>query len=167
MSFARRRRTDQKLDISTVRIILIALCMGLLVFGGVAFSIANSRAEPTDESLQNPLLLVLAALAATTPIAFFAVRTAIMRSLMSTAAPEGSSSESTDERAKQMFFTLRVIAGALAEGVGLFAAIICLSTGSTLTLAAIPPAVVIILLQIPTESQLRRFLAECARKHIR
>ena len=167
MIFVPHRRVDRKLEIKSVRIILFALCGGMLALCGVAVGVSNARTLPIEEPRLNIMLIVLAGLAASEVIVFFAMRVGYMRSLMNRAPAEGVASEAADESARQAFLTLRIIAAAMAEGVGLFAAIVCISTGSMLPLVAIPPAIVIVLLQFPTESQLRRFLSECARKHVR
>jgi len=148
--------TPSNMSISTLRIVVIAMTVGVAAFTGVVYAIGSTRGALGRPASSEIMLAVLAALAAGAALAYFVVRRVIVSQLQRRCAGLDSHEDVTTLLMSQ-FFTLTVLGCALAEGPGLFGAVIYLLTQNALALLAPALAVLLLLAQFPTDGRFGSF----------
>jgi F0F1-type ATP synthase membrane subunit c/vacuolar-type H+-ATPase subunit K len=140
----------------TGQILIAALLLGMLSFSGIAAAMAGKAGSHPDPKLATTLFIVLGLLAVTELTVFLAlVRPTFIRQVR--ADSQSRDEASRDSFLQQRFLTLTILSGALAEGLGLFGAVIVLLTGKYEALAAPALAAVALLLVLPTPARFDRF----------
>ena len=138
------------------QVLIAALVFGMVSFAAVATVMAGQIGGPVDPKLATTLFIVIGGLAVSELIAFHVVvRPLFMKQTRDAAAalPEGDRAQHIEQR----YLNLTIVAGALAEGVGLFGAATVLLTGRLEALAAPGLATIALLLIFPTQARLDRF----------
>jgi hypothetical protein len=139
-----------------LRIIVAAMMMGVLALGVVAIFIGQ-QAKP-DAKLANILLVLLAVMAVWELIAYAVVRVSMLNRVRRRFAENPPGADPTPELIGT-FQSLTTIGSALAEGLGLFGAVIMLITGAWAALAAPAVALIVLALQLPSRDKLARFVS--------
>lgn len=129
------------------RLIVVALMSPMIAFTAIAF-VMRQDGGGSDSTL----LFMLAAVAALALPAYLIVRRQICASLRRSASPDDATV------LLGAFQTLTIIGAALAEGVGMLAAVVLLITGNVLAVAGSAVALVGLLASIPTAAAVDAFL---------
>lgn len=162
-------RTNADAMLATLRIIVVAMMMGVATFAVIAAVIGRPSADaPPDSNWQLFAIIVgVAALGGIT--AFPVVRQALVAQLRrrfeegSGAVGDGESAASREERLAEVarpYMTLTIVAGAMAEGVGFLGCIFFILTHVWLMLIAPALAVLVLIAMFPTRSGLEHFYSE-------
>lgn len=140
----------------TGQILIAALIFGMLSFAGVAAAMAGKISRP-DPQLANMLFIVMGVLAVSELTAYhLLVRPIFIRQTRSQAQAIDPASRAAFIEPR--YLNLTIIAGALAEGLGLLGAVTTLVTGRLEALAAPALAALALLIIIPTRDRLDRFV---------
>jgi F0F1-type ATP synthase membrane subunit c/vacuolar-type H+-ATPase subunit K len=145
---------DQALRI--LRIIVAAMMMG--VFGLSVVAVLVGRQADPNPKLANIMLVLLAVMAVWELIAYAVVRASVLNRLRRRFAGNPPAEDPATELIGS-FNSLTIIACALAEGLGLFGAVIMLITGAWAALAAPALALIVLTLQLPSEDKIARFVS--------
>jgi len=142
----------------TTQIILVALALGVVAFTGVVVALRLTSSPDMDPEAAKLLLVVLGGLAVSEAVVYFLLR----RSFVARArdSREISLSLLRHGRIPLPLHTMAIIGGALAEGAGLLGSIAVLLGGPWYALAAPVLAVVLILIQLPSQERLARIVSE-------
>ena len=139
------------LSVSSLRVIIIAMMVGIAIFGGVAIMIgASAAADPGLRRLLPiaPVVLVILELPA-----YFVVRATIIASNRRQ-HPKPLTREEATRVFAPVVLTIWMIAAAMAEGVAFFALVAFLLTGVWWTLALPAAALIVLALLFPSAMRL-------------
>lgn len=146
-----------------LRIIIPAMIVGVIGFAVVAGALGGSMVSAAEQAQM--FLVILACMAVMEVIGYSVVRMVHLaqtrREIESARidAGPGDPSSAAQLVAASSYFTLTLIAAAMAEGIGLFGTVVFLITGAKPALAALGLALVVLVLQIPTRGKLADFVA--------
>jgi hypothetical protein len=142
--------------VATLRLVVIALIVGLLSFVGVALWLTTTTPPPPNPSAAL-FWAVLGGLAISELAAYFLLRAAIVASARRQ-FQAGGSPDTGYSALTGIYFTVTLIGIAMAEGIGLFAAILLLIMGDTRLLLVAGAALAAKLALFPTENRYRSFI---------
>jgi hypothetical protein len=142
----------------STQIILVALALGVVTFTGVVVALRLTSNPDMDPERAKLLLVVLGGLAVSEAVVYVLLR----RSFVARAkdSRETSLTLVRHGRIPLPLHTLAIIGGALAEGAGLLGSIAVLLGAPWYALAAPALAVVLILIQLPSQERLSRIVSE-------
>lgn len=145
--------------IRTMRIMIGSMAFGIFAFGVIAVVVVVTGVMKTDESMATLFLILLGAIAAVEVVAYAMIRQATITKTRQ--ALEGrAAAESRENVLLGSYAPLTIIAGAMLEGLGLFAAVIVLLTGWVVVVIASGVAIVLLLaLVFPTKSKAEGFFS--------
>lgn len=156
-------------SLMVVRIIPVALMMGLLVSTGVIVALKLSGSMPAGGAAggldPQMLMMILGAVAIGSTMGILL----LPAMMMSAAALRYAASPSEEGRQGVLMQTLQVktvLRAALAEGVGLLGAVFYMISGEWPMLIAPAVAAVAILLFIPTKGSIQRLRERLERTHV-
>lgn len=160
--------------LTTLRVILLAMCGGLVTFGAVVLVLIGSGGRSVNPDVGNILLGVCGALAVANLTVFPLIRRAVLatasRSLSQEEAVRAASDAVNDAVpavAAAAYSNLTIIAAALAEGVAFFALIGLLLNGDYRFLAFPIVALIALLLLLPTRERVEAFSRRLSEAHVR
>lgn len=160
--------------LTTLRVILLAMCAGLVTFGAVVMVLIGSGGQSVNPNVGNTLLAVCGALAAANLAAFPLIRRAVLatagRSLSEAEAVRAASDSGNDAVqavAAAAYSNLTIIAAALAESVAFFALIGLLLNGDYRFLAFPIAALIVLLLLLPTRERVEAFSRRLSESQVR
>jgi hypothetical protein len=148
----------------TLRIIVFAQTLGLVIFAVVVFfMVQNRRAAPMATETFSLVALALLAGLGTASVAFphFALRQDLQRIARGEwRPPPGAASAYASDSAKLFAVYLRtlILGLALVEGAGIYCCVAYLLEGRQYVLALIGVALVLLIARFPTESGLRAWM---------
>lgn len=158
-------------QLRTAQVIVLALLFGVFALAAVALLIGPTSPPPPAPAGAapagpfggiDPLLLVLGALIlGQLPVLVF-LSVAISRQAVQIAGRLAADHEARDRALAALWFNSVIVRAALAEGAGLFAAVILLLKGEPLALAGVGFAVVVLLALLPTRGRLENFVQRAA-----
>ncbi len=149
--------TEQE-QVRTLRILIGALIMGVLMITGVAAAMA-ATGKATQKDIAMMLLLALGGLAIAELVAYRAlVRPTILRQVRRNYA--AAAEDAKEAFLLGQFTTMTILAAALIEGVGLFGAVILLITGQWAAIAAPLIAAGALAFLMPSREAVDRFRRE-------
>lgn len=141
--------------VKKLRLILMAMCGGLFMMCVVAAVMAGSIQNGPDPTL---FAVIIGALAVMQIGAYPVIRQAITRPLREKLRAEGlTNPHEPPAEVLQSYATLTIIAAAMSEGVGLFAAVCLMLTGAWWLLAFALAALVVPAAILPSSESVRRF----------
>ncbi len=149
---------DAAARLRPLKIIVASMLAGIVVLSLVALGVVRADSVSQDQGLALVLLVVLALLALGELPAYFVIRQALIAKLRA----EKRDEESDQRRLSQFlspFTTLTILAGAMAEGFGLFGAVVFMVTGQPAALVAPAIAALFLTAVFPSEQRLRAFVA--------
>lgn len=142
------------IPLRTTRLVLAALALGLLTFGGIVVFLRASGMSPKDNGIGGVLAMTLAFMAVANTAIYFVLRKQLL------ARAQTSKAEAlallSQDLVPPHLNTLTILGAALAEGVGLFGVVTVLLGGPWYALAAPAVAVVLILALFPTRERLEQ-----------
>jgi hypothetical protein len=141
------------------QILVGSLLMGLLMFSGVVIYLRStgSTSTPPSASSEQLLLIVMGVLTLVTLVAGFVIKrlhTGQMRKL----ADDGV--EFDDRTLMGRYSTLNVLRAALAEGPGLFGAVVVMISGNLLGFIGTAVGAAVLLLVLPTRGKFDAFVRD-------
>ena len=151
------RNTNVNQALGVLRVLLAAMGGGMVVFAGIAMLVVKSGSTDSRPALA-PILLPILGLIAILELPVYAT---MRRGIVSKARQAWDREPSSNDPAIELlpsYNTLTIIGGALAEGFGLFGAVVFLLTGSWPALAAPAIALVALAAVFPSRDRLNRFV---------
>lgn len=114
-------------ELLTLRILIGMMAMGVVVFAVVAAFLAPIDDSPSMREIANLLAFILIALVVALTSAYVVIRAAMLKQLR--AKLGGLTADARLSPVALTYFQLTLIAGAMAESVGLFGVVIILLAG--------------------------------------
>lgn len=137
--------------VSTLRQLTIGMIVGLLAFGG--FVLWNASGNPPAPGPGVEVFwLVIGVLAVSEFAGYMILRMTMIGSAQRQFQAQAAGGDSSQPG---LYFTLTLIGVALAEGMGLFAAVLVLTTGDTRFLLITAASLAAIIAIFPTENRCR------------
>ena len=156
---------DQPHEIDNVlrvqRIILLTMAAGLVTLSVIAAMVS----QPTDPPPAGMLLIALGGLAVVEVIAYGVLRSIVVTNLRARVEAFGEN-EDLFRHVLPATTILKLVGGAMAEGLGMFGAVIYLMTRSTPALAAPAVSALVLLSLIPTRSGLIDFASRISGRRL-
>jgi hypothetical protein len=138
-----------------LRIIVLAMLGGVVVLTVIAYLLGGTGEH--DAGFVQMMSLVLGMLGVGQVIGYLVVRNSMLRRIRSAVGSDAEPPWSAD-RVLPMLITVTIIGAAMAEGFGLFGAVLLLITGAYYFLAAPAIAILILLAHVPSRDRLERQL---------
>jgi hypothetical protein len=151
-------------NVQNLRLMIPAMAMGVIIFAAIVIFLVAGWRMNTDPTLENPLLLALAALAVMEIVVYVVMRKVITGNLRRRWLGHAAEDVPADELAK-CFQTLTLVGAALAEGLSLFGIVTLLITGNWLAIAAPAVGLLLIALHFPTRDKFNRFAGNATGQH--
>ena len=145
-------------QIRTLKIIFAAMTGGVLAFSVVAVVLITSGSTSPNDKLGQTLLMVLGLIVGGEIPAYVFIRLSVVNKLR-TLWQSDSSHVDLAARVHGGFMTLTILGAAMIEGVGLFGALIYLTTANAFGLVASGVTIVLLLILFPTQDKAQRFKA--------
>lgn len=145
--------TDLGPKLTPLRIIVIAMVTGMLLFGAVALGLGPLI--PQDAALAKILLLALGGVGAAELIGFLALRAVVTGAIRRKIATANRTP--ADSELFPGYATLTLVRSAMCEGFGLFAITVLLLTGNKAALLAAGLPLVLLVIGMPSLDAFRQF----------
>lgn len=157
--------TDGEINrvLTPLRLIIAAMAIGVITFGGIAIFLVHGGAVETDSQLVPVLLPVLGVIGIGAIVAYLGF-SRIMRARLRHASEDASSDEIDTGRCAGAFNTLTIAGGALAEGASFFGIVAYLLTGNGLTLIVPGLGLLAMAVLFPSRERFQRFVADITQR---
>ena len=140
----------------TLRIIVIAMIVGVAGITGLFVAMASSGRAPVSTAPDAPFLPILAAICVAVVPGYILLRGLIVRQAQRRCSQVESEPDIRNVLMMQ-YFSVTVLGAGMAEGPGLFGAVIYLLTQNSLALIAPALAVLVMLAMFPTDDRFGGF----------
>lgn len=158
------RDTDARPTLQQLRLIVMAMGAGVIIFGLIVILLVARERVNTDADLARPLLAALGALAVVEIVAYVVLRKLLMGSMRRRWLGQAVEDVPAEELTRG-FQALTLIGAALAEGLSLFGLVVVLVTGTWPAIVATVAGLLALALAMPTRDKLNRFAANVTGQH--